>query len=279
MKRKTSAALIISLFGLSVFIQSCGGGETTESPQNEQQQEVLAKPPDQPAKTAENNIGSIDVGTGNGNLSGVVQFTGNVPKAQKFQVAKDPNTCGSGTREIQEVNVDAGGGLIGAVVYLESVEGGKGFDDPVDGYLLNQEGCRFVPHLLVVRKGADVSIVNSDPVLHNIHTYQIIGRVRRSMFNIAQPEQYQKITKTIDPSNSNVIKVECDAHNFMHAWIFTAENPYYAVTDASGSFSITDIPAGKYTIKVWNPTLETAEQQVAVVGGQENSINISIKKS
>lgn len=221
--------------------------------------------------------GTIEAISGTGSLKGTVVFTGTAPKPTVFQVEKDGNTCGSGKREIQEVNADAKGNLKGVVVYLQAVQGGKEFVKPKDGYVLNQEGCHFLPHVLVVPKGADVSIVNKDPVLHNIHTYQILGKVRRSMFNIAQPEQNQKITQKVDPKNSNIIKVECDAHNFMHAWILTLDNPYYAITDASGNFEIKDIPAGKYTVKVWNPTLEVISKEVEIIDGK-NTVKLELAK-
>lgn len=221
--------------------------------------------------------GTIEALAGTGSLKGTVVFTGTAPKPTVFQIEKDGNTCGSGKREIQEVNADAKGNLKGSVVYLQAVQGGKEFVKPKDGYVLNQEGCHFLPHILVVPKGADVVIVNKDPVLHNIHTYQILGKVRRSMFNIAQPEQNQKITQKVDPKNSNIIKVECDAHNFMHAWILTLDNPYYAITDATGNFEIKDIPTGKYTIKAWNPTLETGTKEVEIIDGK-NTVKLELAK-
>lgn len=269
----------MSLYGLSVLFQGCSdNAEKSSNNKSTQSTTTSSGNKKEEASKSTPDPGSVDVGSGTGSLSGVVKFEGNAPNPQKFQVAKDPNTCGSGERKLQEVNVGSGGGLSGAVVYLEDVEGDREFEQPTDGYVIDQQGCHFVPHISIVPKGADVVIVNSDPVLHNIHTYQIMGRVRRSMFNIAQPEQNQKITKRMDPKNSNVIKVECDAHNFMHAWVFTADNPYYAETDASGNFSISDIPAGKYTVKAWNPTLDTQEQEVAVVGGKDNSITITLSK-
>jgi hypothetical protein len=213
-----------------------------------------------------------------GSVRGTVKYEGSTPVVQKYQVEKDPNTCTAGTREIQEVKVDANGGLAGAVVFLEGVDGSKKFETPEGGYILNQLGCHFVPHILIVPYGADVITKNSDPVFHTTSVYQIMGKVRRTFFSVALPQQNQKITKKIDPQNSNILKVECDLHNFMHAWILTVKNPYYTFTDASGNFKIDDIPPGKYLMKVWNPTLQISEQEVEIEVGKETTVNVNVSR-
>jgi len=201
--------------------------------------------------------------TDGGTISGKVTFRGKVPEPKKFLITKDTETCGTGEREVQEVNVATDGGLQDVVLSLEGIESGKPWTPPEKGYLLDQKGCRFISHLTVIPRDEKLVILNSDPFLHNIHTYEIIGRARQSMFNNAS-QKGGRFVKRISPRRENVVKVECDVHEFMHGWVFVIENPYYAQTKAEGGFTLTDIPPGTYQLKAWHPTLGVKKQEVTV---------------
>jgi hypothetical protein len=202
--------------------------------------------------------------SGGGQVTGKVAFKGEVPAGKKLPITKDNAVCGTGTREIVEVAA-AGGNLGGAVVYVAKIDKGKAWGD-LDKPMLDQQGCRFAPSVLVTRKDVDLTIRNSDPVLHNIHTYEIIGTVRRTMFNVGQPDKGD-MKQPLKLRRSNVVKIECDAHDFMHAWAFAADNPYVAVTTADGSFAIPDLPAGEYELKAWHPVLGEKSAPISVKAG------------
>ena len=201
--------------------------------------------------------------SGGGKVVGKVAFKG-APVSKKLPITKDNAVCGNGEREIVEVNVK-GGHLAGAVVYVAKIEKGKEWG-ALDAPVLNQQGCKFAPDTLVVKKDADVVVRNSDPVLHNIHTYEIIGAVRRTLFNVGQPDKGD-LKQPIKVRRANVIKVECDAHDFMHAWAFAAENPYAVATKEDGSFTLDNLPAGEYEIKAWHPILGEKSAKVSVPTG------------
>lgn len=209
-----------------------------------------------------------------GKVAGKVTFQGAAPAPKKISITKDNAVCGTGEREVVEVAVQ-GGALQNAVVYLVQVDKGKAWGDLAQP-LLDQKGCRFMPDALVVQKGVDLIIRNSDPVLHNIHTYEIIGAVRRTIFNVGQPDKGD-MKQTVRMRRANVVKIECDAHDFMHAWAFTADNPYAAVTAADGSFAIDNVPPGKYEVKVWHPILgeKSANVDVAAGGSANTSFQFS----
>jgi hypothetical protein len=209
---------------------------------------------------------------GAGSISGKVSFKGMVPAPKKLAITKDNAVCGSGEREIVEVAVK-GGQLAGAVVYVTRIEAGKPWG-AADKPLLDQKGCRFTPEVLVVRKDSELTIRNSDPVLHNIHTYEIIGAVRRTMFNVGQPDKGD-MKQPIKVRRANAIKVECDAHDFMHAWAFAADNPYHAVTREDGSFAIDGLPDGTYEVKAWHPVLGETSAQVTVKGATSQSFEFT----
>lgn len=208
---------------------------------------------------------------GSGKISGKVAFKG-AAVSKKLPITKDNAVCGTGEREIVEVNAK-GGNLAGAVVYVAKIEKGKAWG-ALDAPVLDQKGCRFAPDTLVVKKDADVVVRNSDPVLHNIHTYEIIGAVRRTMFNVGQPDKGD-LKQPIKVRRANVVKVECDAHDFMHAWAFAADNPYAVATKEDGSFSLDGLPDGTYELKAWHPVLGEKSAQVTVKGATTASFEFS----
>jgi hypothetical protein len=129
---------------------------------------------------------------------------------------------------------------------------------PLSNVMFDQKGCEYIPHVIAFPAGSSVEIVNSDGLLHSIHTVSTINPV----VDMAQPGFKKKISVTID--KPEVIKVTCDAHNWMIGWWYVTANPYYAVTDESGHFSIANVPPGTYTVKVWQESLGTASRKVTV---------------
>jgi hypothetical protein len=213
--------------------------------------------------------------SGGGKVAGKVTFKGAAPAPKVLPITKDNAVCGSGNREIVEVQAK-GGNLAGAVVYVAKIDKGKAWGD-AEKAVLDQKGCRFTPEVLVVRKDTDLTIRNSDPVLHNIHTYEIIGTVRRTMFNVGQPDKGD-MKQPVKMKRSNAIKIECDAHDFMHAWAFAADSPYVAVTRDDGSFAIDNLPAGDYELKAWHPVLGEKSATVNVKGGAAASASFEFSK-
>jgi hypothetical protein len=98
--------------------------------------------------------------------------------------------------------------------------------------------------------------------------YEIIGRVRKTLFNKGRPARGTEFIKVINTRRGNTAKVECDAHNFMHAWIFVPENPYYDLVDSAGRFEMASIPAGNYVGKAWHPTLGERTSEVTLEAGK-----------
>ena len=214
-----------------------------------------------------------------GAITGRVTFKGNPPANTRMLITKNLETCGKGEREIPEVVVSKDGGLQETVVYLHKVDKGKAWANPQgEEYLLNQKGCRFIPYLQIIPRDETLIVHNSDPVLHNIHVRELIRRARRTMFNFGQPKQGQRVPKKIHTIRSSRIKVECEAHDFMHAWMFAAKNPYYAVSTADGSFTIDQVPPGEYTIHAWHPILGTKKSKVGVSPNGKSDVNFEFSE-
>ncbi|MDP7397064.1 MAG: carboxypeptidase regulatory-like domain-containing protein [Lentisphaeria bacterium] len=232
---------------------------------------LVAAPPAYTAATVENG----------GSVSGKALFTGERPESKFKTITKDVETCGEGDREFDITTISDDNEMKDVVVYIAKIKEGKSWPEQDGPYVLEQEKCAFHPKDYVVRRGAELQVFNKDKVSHNIHTYEIVGRARITMFNSGQPagSDFSK-PLTLRRPNSHAIKLECDLHNFMHAWMFAADNPYYSVTTADGSFSIADIPPGKYKFVAWHPVLGEQKKFLEIAAGEntEHSFTFKSKK-
>ncbi|ABS27053.1 carboxypeptidase regulatory-like domain-containing protein [Anaeromyxobacter sp. Fw109-5] len=204
-----------------------------------------------------------------GTISGKVTFSGPVP-TKKIIPTKDKEVCGD-IREEPEIVVGADKGVLDAVVYLKSVEKGKAFQKPAQKPEIVNKGCRFVPNVQAFPVGT-VVIVNSDPVMHNTHGFHD----KATVFNVALPMKGQRIERPL--KKPGITRVECDAHGWMLAWIYVADNPYYAVTQKDGAFSITDVPPGNYTLVAWHAFTGPTEVAVTVKPKEAAKVPVELKK-
>ena len=196
-----------------------------------------------------------------GTITGRILFDGDIPAPIHYTPSKDTQVCGTGDHVSDEMVVGADKGIGYAVVSLKNVDGGR--MNAQASVILDQQGCRFQPHVVLIPRGATLEILNNDKILHNVRTTS----KKNPPFNKAQPKFLKKIKHTFKAAPEK-IKVQCDAHSWMSAWIVVQEHPFYAVTDASGQFTLTDVPAGNYTIESWHEKLgaQTATVTVPATG-------------
>ncbi len=213
--------------------------------------------------------------TDGGSVSGKVTFSGDDPAPKIFAITKDNDVCGSGNREVDFVRV-TDGALNDVVVYLDKVKEGKAFDPATETGAVNQSGCAFDPFIQVMHNGSDFTAKNSDTVSHNIHTYEILGRAKKTVFNISQPDQ-GNVVKQVKLKRGTAMKVECDQHDFMHGFVFVAKSPYFALVADDGSYTIDGVPPGKYTVKAWHGTLKGQKASVEVAAGASASADFEFK--
>ena len=228
------------------------------------------------AAAAKYKVAAVD---GGGAVSGKVVFKGTAPAQAKWQVSKEEDVCGSGEITGPVMKVGGGGALQGAVVYVAEVKAGKDWDRSKLSQEIDQKGCRFVMKGVVYKMDDKLVVKNSDPVLHNVHGYELIGRARRSLFNIGQPPSAGDRKTKAKVKRSHVLKIECDAHNFMHTWAFGAGSPYFQVTGADGAFSIDQVPPGDYELLVWHPALadKVHKQKVSIAAGAKVASDVTLK--
>lgn len=201
-----------------------------------------------------------------GSISGQVRFEGKAPEPKKMTITKDSQVCGNGERVVGAVTVDASGSLQGAVVYIDQIAVGKAWPPSQDGFMIDQEGCRFLPSAPVMRKGETVRLRNKDGVMHNSHAYELIGSSRVSIFNFAQMRGSES-KRDLPLRRGNEVKLECDVHNFMHEWFLVLDHPYFAPTGLDGKFGIGEVPRGTYKLVAWHSVLGRKETTIEVKPG------------
>ena len=139
-------------------------------------------------------------------------------------------------------------------------------------FVLDQRKCAYVPHVVVVPVGSALTVLNSDGILHNIHTTPFDN----APLNKAQPATQKELMS--DPFTvPEFIPVGCDVHKWMNATIAVVDNPYAVVTGADGSFTLTDVPAGTYKVEVWHDKLGMQTLTVTVEAGKTAAANAEFK--
>lgn len=184
-----------------------------------------------------------------GEVRGTVKFSGAAPSLPPLPITKDQSACGP---SVPDESVAVKDGKLANVVVV--VKGAPTQPKPV---VLDQQRCKYIPHVLTASAGSSVDILNSDPVLHNSHAY--LGQA--TTFNIALPLKNQKVTKKLDKLGA--LKVKCDVHPWMSAYVFVADGPS-AVSAADGSFAIAGVPPGTYTVTAWHERFGEKTAQVTV---------------
>ncbi len=208
-----------------------------------------------------------------GSIKGKVVFDGISPAPKEVAVKSDTSVCGT-HQKIPAVVVGDSGGIRFAVVRLLAGSSALPKPKPADGSL-DQIQCQFEPHAQIVPVGSKLVITSSDAVLHNAHGFDEKGE---TLFNIAVPVKGMKVA--VELKKPGRIKLRCDAgHNWMIGYIIVAEHPYYAVTDTTGSFELKDVPAGAYTVEVWQENMRVQQQKVTVADDGTADLKFTFSES
>lgn len=212
-----------------------------------------------PKRTPPPDARRVDPSTA-GTLAGRVTIEGPVPANPPIRMSADP-ACMRAHKEgaTFENYVSEGGGLGNVFVYVKDGLGSYFFDTPANPVKLDQRGCQYRPHVFGVQVGQNIEILNSDPVMHNVHA---LGDANPE-FNFGQPIQNQKDVKFFT-SREVMVRFKCEVHNWMTAYAGVLDHPYFAVTTPGGNFEIKNLPAGTYTIEAWHEKLGTRTQTVTL---------------
>ena len=222
------------------------------------------------APTERTNTEEIQAG---GTITGKVKFTGTAPRHPAIDLSEEAACKAKYKAAPTEENVVAGAAnaLANVFVYVSAgVPAGQKFTAPTTPVVLDQDGCRYHPHVFGIMAGQPLEIRNSDPLLHNI---KAVAKKNRG-FNVSQPNA--GMTKTVSfPASEVMVNLECNVHGWMHAFLGVRPDPFYAVTGPDGSFSIKGLPPGTYTIEAWHEKFGTQTATVTIAGTESKPANFT----
>ncbi|HEY7520917.1 MAG TPA: hypothetical protein VIE36_21700 [Methylomirabilota bacterium] len=200
-------------------------------------------------------------------LRGVVLWSGAV-EAKKLAVTIDQYVCGK-EKIADDLVVGAQRGLRNAVVWLQTPPAGVSAEAAPAKVEMDQKACAFVPRVVLVPAGGTVEFLNSDRLLHNVHS---VSRENPS-FNRTQPRG-RVIPVTF--AKPEIVRINCDLHSWMRGWVVVADHPFYALSNEAGEFELPPVPAGKYTLQIWHETLGISSRDVTV-GPEGARITVDLK--
>lgn len=202
----------------------------------------------------------IDVRNG-GTITGVATWKGDIPELPPTIVQADTDFCGeevpSQALQVNSKNT----GVRNVLIYLETVEKGKA---PDRKYGFKMEGCQFKQHVLPFVRSQMLSMVNLDPLFHNPHFF---NAKNISLLNIPMPLQNQEIShkylEIAGKHEKGVMRLQCDVHSNMNAYWAGFDHPYFAVTNEDGTFEISGVPPGKYTLVAWHEGYKVIREETS----------------
>ncbi len=204
-----------------------------------------------------------------GTIVGTVKFVGENPNYPKTVISKDTEICGTEAKPSTKLVLSADNGIKDAFVSVLGVTGEK-LSVPTENPVFAQAQCEFTNHVMVVPTGSTVDFPNKeDKVMHNLHSYSMKNRP----FNKGVPFG-SVISNTF--SKPETIKVTCDVHKWMTAYLIVNDDPYYSVTDDNGNYKIENVPVGTYKLQVWQESLGRKKFDVTVTADQETKLDIEM---
>ena len=220
--------------------------------------------------SAEYKVDSAGVKDG-GSVKGRVTLNGPAPAPVMLKVDEDVQACG-GDRPSDELVVSGSGGIQNVVLSIETVAAGKDWDF-AESFTYDQKKCSFVPRILLIKPNMAGEVLNSDSIGHNFHT------ISSGVYNInkkIQPSTKLVVTKN-NIRRSGKVRAKCDIHSWMGGWWIVAETPYTVISDKDGNFSISNVPPGSYTLKIWHEKLGESERKLVVKNGETTKADVTLK--
>ena len=205
---------------------------------------------------AQSDYQVINVENG-GTITGTVKWSGPEPHSLMYPVTKDPQICDPDSHkqvDLERLIIGPQGGVANTVVFLSDISKGKAMHLPEARRFLDQKRCHYEPHILLVPEKQDLQMRSSDPTLHTIHMEGA------ATYNLPFPFQNTVVSR---PMNTpGLVNLRCNGgHVWMNAEMFVAPHPYYVITDESGRFELTEVPAGEYQLIAWHEGWNLARKE------------------
>ncbi|MGH7569396.1 MAG: carboxypeptidase regulatory-like domain-containing protein [Gemmatimonadales bacterium] len=224
-------------------------------------------------------LGAVVVGTkgeaaqGGATVTGRVKFTGAKPANPRIDMSEEPKCKAKypAPPTAETVVVSGNGTLANVFVYVKAgLPTSAKYPAPATPVVIDQDGCRYRPHVFGLQVGQPLEIRNSDPLLHNIKAKATKNRP----FNISQPSAGMKTTRTFSAPEV-MVSLECNVHGWMNAYVGVLPHPLFAVTGTDGGFTIKGLPPGTYTLEAWHEKYGTQTATVAVAGAEAKTADFT----
>jgi hypothetical protein len=251
--RRLGFVVAVSFVAISL---ACGG-------------EKPAPPPAAPAGP------SVDPATA-GTITATVKFEGAVPAAQMITLTGDPKCVaenGAPQRPDEKIVVGDNQALQNVFVYVKDGLGNFGFPVPTQPVVLDQDKCRYTPHVVGVRVGQPLQVRNSDPLMHNVRSNAVINQ----SFNKSTPLEGMTFDHVF-ATKEVMVPFKCDVHGWMAAYVGVLDHPYFGTTAPDGKVVLGNLPPGTYTIEAWHETLGTKTQQITIGAKESKDVSFAFSR-
>ncbi len=253
----------ILVVGITLVLGSCGGGGESEQAGGAASEEAAG----------EVSKGT-DISMYTGTITGTVHFQGTAPKPRKLNLDAECSVLHEGPVFSENVVVNENNTLKWVFVYIKEGLEGKKFDPPGEPVVFDQHGCMYQPHVFGVQVGQPIKILNSDPLLHNIHALPKVNRP----FNFGMPKKGDERTRKFTKPEV-MVRIKCDVHPWMSAYCGVVPHPYYSVTGDDGTFTLNHVPPGTYVLEAWHEKYGTATATVTVGENETQTVDFTFGPS
>ncbi|MEO8521640.1 MAG: carboxypeptidase regulatory-like domain-containing protein [Acidobacteriota bacterium] len=209
-------------------------------------------------------------------ITGTVTFTGKAPNLRPIAMDADPECAKKHSGPVANEMLELGSGnTMGNIMVWVSkgLPAGKTFPAPKTPVVIDQHGCQYKPHVMGIMVGQPYKILNSDGILHNIHTLPKINPA----FNRGMTATVKEVTTSFDKPEA-IFHIKCDVHPWMSAYLGVFTNPFYSVTGTDGKYTISGLEPGTYEITAWHEKLgtQTASVTVAASGAKTQDFKFDL---
>ena len=255
-RARAPLALLCALC-LAILVSACGGGQSSGGGEEVGESAGVKYAP------------SGDEGT----LAGTISFAGAAPEPKAISMSADPVCAQTNPDAASEEVVVRGGKLQNVFVYVKDGKTADGkelaslaFDAPPQPRVLDQKGCRYVPHVLGIQAGQKLSVTNSDPTSHNVNVQSKINPAFNQSQNAGQGPLEKVFAKP-----EVLVPVKCNQHPWMRSYVGVMRHPFYAVSGEDGRFEIKNLPPGTYTVVAWHEKFPEQAASVSVAPKEDKS--------
>jgi hypothetical protein len=218
----------------------------------------------------------VDAATA-GSIGGMIMLDGAPPAPKTLLMAAAP-PCAKQHTDVKATTEDVvpgdGGTLQNVVVYLKGDFGAYSFDVPQTPAVLDQGGCQFHPHVVALMTNQPLQVISSDPTGHNVNVMAKIN----AAWNHTQAPRSQPYLQSFAHSEV-AMPVKCNIHPWMKAYIAVLDTPYFAVTGKDGTFSLSNVPPGTYTLTAWHETFGSTQQSITIAPHENKTVMLSFKSA